>query len=103
MPIVANLRHDTLEDVVTEEWLESPDSRALNGIQPAYLLPESLSFLYQLAKNLKQKREIVRGKPEPLIVQITTSNSLTKINTMYPTVVKSKFKSPPDNVALRLI
>ena len=27
-------------------------------------MPESLSFLYQLAKNLKQKREVVRGKPE---------------------------------------
>ncbi|MEQ1535353.1 MAG: RNB domain-containing ribonuclease [Burkholderiaceae bacterium] len=64
VPIVANLRHDTLEDVITEAWLESSGNRALNGIQPAYLLPESLSFLYQLAKNLKQKREVVRGKPE---------------------------------------
>jgi exoribonuclease-2 len=64
VPIIANLRHDTLEDVVTEEWLENPNSRTLIGIQPAYLLPESLSYLYQLAKNLKQKREIVRGKPE---------------------------------------
>jgi exoribonuclease-2 len=36
----------------------------LNDIQPAYLLPEALSYLYKLAKNLKQKREVVRGKPE---------------------------------------
>ena len=64
VPIITNLRHDTLEDVVTEEWLESSDHRILNGLQPTYLLPESLSFLYQLAKNLKQKREVVRGKPE---------------------------------------
>jgi exoribonuclease II len=64
VPIIANLRHDTLEDVITEAWLESPDKRKLNNLQPAYLLPESLSFLYKLAKNLKQKREIVRGKPE---------------------------------------
>ena len=64
VPIITNLRHDTLEDVVTEAWLESSDFRTLNGIQPAYLLPESLSYLYQLAKNLKQKREVVRGKPE---------------------------------------
>jgi exoribonuclease II len=64
VPIVANLRHDTLEDVITDEWLQSSDFRAINGIEPAYLLPEQLSFLYQLAKNLKQKREIVRGKPE---------------------------------------
>ena len=64
VPIIANLRHDTLEDVVTEEWLESSVSRTLNSIQPAYLLPESLSYLHQLAKNLKQKREVARGKPE---------------------------------------
>ncbi len=64
VPIVANLRHDTLEDLVTEEWLEITQSRAINGVQPAYLLPEALSFLYLLANNLKQKREVIRGKPE---------------------------------------
>ncbi len=64
VPIIANLRHDTLEDEITEAWLESLDKRMINGLQPAYLLPESLSFLYKLAINLKQKREIVRGKPE---------------------------------------
>ena len=64
VPIVANLRHDTLEDLITEEWLASSNSRTVNGLQPAYSLPESLSFLYQLAINLKQKREVVRGKPE---------------------------------------
>ena len=64
VPIIANLRHDTLEDVVTEEWLESSVSRTLNSIQPSYLLPESLSYLHHLAKNLKQKREVARGKPE---------------------------------------
>ena len=62
--IVTNLRHDTLEDFITEEWLESSSSRTLNDLQPTYLLPESLSYLYKIAKNLKQKREIVRGKPE---------------------------------------
>jgi exoribonuclease II len=64
VPIVANLRHDTLEELITEEWLESSNSRSINDVQPAYLLPEQLSFLYKLAKNLKQKREVVRGKPE---------------------------------------
>ena len=64
IPIVANLRHDALEDLITEEWLGSSDSRALNELQPAYLFPEALSFLYKLAHNLKQKREVVRGKPE---------------------------------------
>jgi exoribonuclease II len=64
VPIVANLRHDTLEDFITEEWLESTNSRTINDLQPAYLLPEALSYLYKLTNNLKQKREVVRGKPE---------------------------------------
>lgn len=64
VPIVANLRHDTLENQITEEWLESIDFRTLNDLKTAYLLPESLSFLYKLAKNLKYKRELLRGKPE---------------------------------------
>lgn len=64
VPIVANLRHDVLEDMVTEAWLESTDFRTINDIKPSYLLPEVLSYLYKLAKNLKQKREVVRGKPE---------------------------------------
>jgi exoribonuclease II len=64
VPIVANLRHDTLENLITSEWLESSDYRTINELQPAYLLPESLSYLHKLAINLKQKREVVRGKPE---------------------------------------
>ena len=64
VPIVANLRHDTLEDLITDEWLASSNSRTINGLQPTYLMPEALSYLHQLAKNLKQKREVARGKPE---------------------------------------
>jgi len=64
VPILANLRHDTLENLITEEWLLSTNFRAINDLQPSYLLPESLSYLYQIALNLKQKREVVRGKPE---------------------------------------
>jgi exoribonuclease II len=64
VPIIANLRHDTLEILITEEWLLSTNFRTVNELQLAYLLPESLSYLYQLALNLKQKREIARGKPE---------------------------------------
>ncbi|MEP6790846.1 MAG: RNB domain-containing ribonuclease, partial [Ramlibacter sp.] len=64
VPIVANLRHDQLDDVVTEEWLENPAFESKNTPQPARNGRFSLSFLYQLAKSLKAKREIVRGKPE---------------------------------------
>jgi exoribonuclease-2 len=64
VPITANLRHDQLDAVVTEEWLQSanavdpPQTPALAGLHAP------LSFLYRLALKLKSLREIVRGKPE---------------------------------------
>jgi exoribonuclease-2 len=62
--IGANLRHDQLDAVVTTAWLEDPGFE--HNIDPKPLLNkrEKLSFLYRLAKNLKAKREVVRGKPE---------------------------------------
>ena len=64
VPIGWNLRHDQLDTVVTERWLEDPDF--VNEIEPqaASELRSSLSFLYQLAHQLKARREAVRGKPE---------------------------------------
>lgn len=63
VPITWNLRHDQLDSVVTEDWLTSAaDSQ--NTPQPLIHLREPLSFLYRLAKDLKAKREVVRGKPE---------------------------------------
>jgi exoribonuclease-2 len=64
VPISHNLRHDQLDAIVTEEWLQTtlavPGSEAapLAGLQP------SLAFLHRLARDLKAKREVVRGKPE---------------------------------------
>ncbi|WP_048440205.1 ribonuclease catalytic domain-containing protein [Caenimonas sp. SL110] len=63
VPIVANLRHDQLDAVVTEEWLQDPappeDPRLpVPGLHPP------LAFLHRLALHLKSLREIVRGKPE---------------------------------------
>jgi exoribonuclease II len=62
--IAANLRHDQLDTVVTEAWLEDPSF--LHDIDPQALSDKrlSLSFLYRLAKHLKAGREQVRGKPE---------------------------------------
>ncbi len=67
VPIAANLRHDQLDAVVTEPWLTDPafehDAATSKPANP--LLPrDQLAFLYQLAKDLKAKREVVRGKPE---------------------------------------
>jgi exoribonuclease-2 len=62
--IGANLRHDQLDTVVTTEWLEDPAFMHENDPQSLSHKREQLSFLYRLAKDLKAKREIVRGKPE---------------------------------------
>jgi exoribonuclease-2 len=69
VPIVANLRHDRLDSVVTESWLQSdaPDTR-IPGDHPASALEAlphaELAFLHRLAQALKSQREQVRGKPE---------------------------------------
>ena len=57
VPIVANLRHDKLDAVVTEA--------SLTGESPAdYAFAAELSFAFRLARTLKARREVVRGKPE---------------------------------------
>jgi exoribonuclease-2 len=62
VPIAHNLRHDQLDGVVTEDWLQAEgDAPELPGA-PGLRAP--LGFLWRLAKHLKAQREIVRGKPE---------------------------------------
>ncbi|MEW6704632.1 MAG: RNB domain-containing ribonuclease [Pseudomonadota bacterium] len=57
VPIVANLRHDQLDDVITEA--------SLTGEAPApYAFAPELAFAFRLAHHLKALREIARGKPE---------------------------------------
>jgi exoribonuclease II len=58
-----NLRHDQLDSIVTQEWLEGENS-SQNSDSPAYSVRGQLSFLYRLALHLKAQREVVRGKPE---------------------------------------
>ncbi len=62
--IGANLRHDQLDTIVTTEWLENPEFLHQIDPQPLHHKRKQLSFLYRLAKDLKAKREVVRGKPE---------------------------------------
>jgi exoribonuclease-2 len=64
VPIAANLRHDQLDGLITAEWLENPAFEHQNDHIPAPIGREVLSFLYRLAKDLKARREVVRGKPE---------------------------------------
>lgn len=57
VPIAANLRHDQLDEVVTEA--------ALTGEAVAeYPFAQELAFTFRLARHLKAQREVVRGKPE---------------------------------------
>ena len=57
VPIAANLRHDQLDALVTEA--------ALEGTAPAeYRFAPELAFAFRLARALKARREVVRGKPE---------------------------------------
>ncbi len=57
VPIAANLRHDQLDSVITEA--------SLTGEAPAdYAFAQELAFGFRLARELKARREVVRGKPE---------------------------------------
>ncbi len=65
VPIVHNLRHDQLDQAITADWLQDPNTApgAPLADEFAALRPE-LSFLYRLALVCKARREVVRGKPE---------------------------------------
>ena len=63
VPIALNLRHDQLDAVITEAWLDG--AVPATGATPAIAaLQPSLAFLHRLARHLKAQREVVRGKPE---------------------------------------
>ncbi len=64
VPIAINLRHDELDAVVTETWLQDPSSGEPAGTHPVAGFRAPLSFLHRLALHLKGLREVVRGKPE---------------------------------------
>ena len=55
--IVANLRHDLLEDEINEETFAT-------GLPASLPFAAELTFLHGLAQHLKAGREKVRGKPE---------------------------------------
>ncbi|MEY4439411.1 MAG: hypothetical protein RIQ36_875 [Pseudomonadota bacterium] len=64
VPIAANLRHDQLDAIVTEAWLNDDSfTHAADVVEPA--MPRTqLAFMFRLAQHLKAQREVVRGKPE---------------------------------------
>jgi len=55
--IVANLRHDQLDSVITEASLKGE-------AEATYRFAPELAFAFRLANHLKALREVARGKPE---------------------------------------
>ncbi len=64
VPIAANLRHDQLDAIVTEAWLQDESFTHAAGTAEPAMPRAQLAFLFRLAKHLKAQRELVRGKPE---------------------------------------
>ena len=62
--IAANLRHDQLDQWVTQEWLEDSQPAARDNAPLLGLTHSELAFFWRLAQHLKAGREVVRGKPE---------------------------------------
>ncbi len=64
VPINANLRHDQLDQWVTQAWLEDAAPAAREGEPQLPIAHNELAFFWRLAQHLKAGREVVRGKPE---------------------------------------
>jgi len=64
VPVVANLRYDQIDHIVTKAWLSDASITATDTpVEVSQVRPE-LSWLFALANHLKLQREAVRGKPE---------------------------------------
>ncbi len=61
VPIQVNLRHDQLDDRITQAWLEGEDNTDHADVPVSRV---TLAFFWRLAQTLKARREVVRGKPE---------------------------------------
>lgn len=64
VPIAANLRHDQLDAIVTEAWLNDDSFTHVDGVVEPAMPRVQLAFMFRLAQHLKAQREVVRGKPE---------------------------------------
>jgi exoribonuclease II len=61
VPILVNLRHDQLDERITQAWLEGEDQSDHADVPVSRA---TLAFFWRLAQTLKARREVVRGKPE---------------------------------------
>ncbi|MEG0003278.1 MAG: RNB domain-containing ribonuclease [Comamonas sp.] len=64
VPVQINFRHDQLDHIVTEEWLNDASIEVAGTPATLQEKRSEFTFLHRLAKHLKAQREVVRGKPE---------------------------------------
>ncbi len=64
VPVQTNFRHDQLDHIVTEEWLNDASIEVAGTPAALQEKRSEFTFLHRLAKHLKAQREVVRGKPE---------------------------------------
>lgn len=64
VPVQINFRHDQLDHIVTEEWLNDASIEVAGTPAALQEKRSEFTFLHRLAKHLKAQREVVRGKPE---------------------------------------
>ena len=55
VPIAANLRHDQLDAIVTEAWLQDDSFSHAPSVQEPAMPRNQLAFLFRLAKHLSQR------------------------------------------------
>ena len=103
VPIEANLRHDLLDALVTEESLIEPNFFSKNPGKTPYYMREQLSFLYRLACHLKAGRELVRGKPENFnrpdynfsVIKTQVESSTTELQGTEPVAITVRRRGSP--------
>ena len=64
VPVVANLRYDQIDHIVTADWLGNQAITISDTPPEVSQLRQELTWLFVLAQTLKAQRELVRGKPE---------------------------------------
>ena len=61
VPMVANLRHNLLDDAISKEVLGNPEIQVLDGVGEFF---PALKLLWKASCQMRAQREIVRGQPE---------------------------------------
>ena len=103
VPVSANLRHDQLDHIVTEDWLLDPTIEVENTPQALQDVREQLSFLHMLAKTSKPSAKWCAASPRTSTAPTTTSTCAAPTAQSAPKArsqtAASKSSSPPASAA----